>query len=332
MVKQLINISTHGRDLDIAGPDWEGARSAVGEAKVQGLELYPVGSRHPAKVPADLVSGIHLSFFVIIAQIWESDRKRLLEIFGDEETVKHFYGGLGKEAIIGHYRNQLRLAHDKGAAYCVFHASHCELEYIFDWSFPWDWERIVDLSAQIVNEVTADTPYRGWILFENLWWPGGLRLDSRSEIDRLLSQVNYSKAGLCLDTGHILNKNWELNTESEAVAYLLQQVENLGDVKDLVKTVHMSKSLSAKYALSMRDTKDPYAGCESFWDRLDVARHHVRQIDRHDPFTDPQIAKLFELIEPDYLVHEFSYRDREQWLSKVFVQQKALAEGKAFTA
>ena len=188
---------------------------------------------------------------------------------------------------------------------------------------------MVDLSAEVINEVVRETRYKGWILFENLWWPGNFRLDSVREIDRLFSRLEYDKPGLVLDTGHILNKNHSLREEGEAIAYLLEEVDRLGGYRELIKAVHLCKSLSGEYVKESMKRSDPFDGAESFRDRFAVAAKHVRQIDIHDAFDHPSIAGLFETIEPDATVFEFSFRSREEWVDKIRRQKQSL--GKVFS-
>lgn len=320
----LLNISTHGSDLEIAGPEWSEAASLLRRTGMDGFELYPAGAYDCTAIPKQIVGGVHLRFFVMLRQIWQNDREGLLRIFGSEETVRHYYGGVNRQAVISCYRSQLELAARFDVPYVVFHPVHYELEYVFNWQPPWGWRETVDLSAEIINEVVRDTPYDGWILFENLWWPGNFRLDSTDEIDRLLSKVRWPKCGIVLDTGHLLNKNHELSSEREGIAWMLREVEKLGDYRKLIKAVHLSKSLSGETAKAGFANADPFAGAESFWDRFLIALEQVRRIDRHEPFGDPSIAVLFDLIEPDNVVFELAFSSLDEWIGRVEQQKRAL--------
>lgn len=322
----LLNISTHGSDIDIAGPGWKWAESFLEETGFSGYEVYPVSGYPFEEIPAALVRGVHLRFFVILEPIWNGDRKRLLEIFGDDETIRHYYGGTGREAVVETYRNQLELARKLGAEYAVFHAAHCELEYIYNWDFPWDWRAVIDLSAEIMNEVMKDCGFTGTILYENLWWPGSLTLDSPREIHRLLDATEHPDCGIVLDTGHILNKNPRISSEKEGIKYLIDNIRNLGESASRIKAVHLSRSLSADYVSSSRNITDPYRGAGDFWERLAIAREHVHHIDAHEPFEHPEICRLFDYIDPANVVFEFTFRDRAQWRSKVAAQKAAMNE------
>lgn len=320
----LLNISTHGSDLEIAGPEWSEAASLLQRTGMDGFELYPVGNYDFSVIPPEIVGGVHLRFFVMLRQIWQNDREGLLRMFGSEQTVRHYYGGTNRDAVISCYRSQLELAAHFDVPYVVFHPVHYELEYVFNWQPPWGWRETVDLSAEIINEVVRDTSYDGWILFENLWWPGNFRLDSTDETDRLLSKVRWPKCGIVLDTGHLLNKNHDLSNEREGIAWMLREVEKLGDYRKLIKAVHLSKSLSGETAKAGFANADPYAGADGFWDRFLIALEQVRRIDRHEPFGDPSIAGLFDLIEPENVVFELFFSSMQEWNEKVERQKQTL--------
>ncbi len=322
----LLNISTHAQDLSLAGKDWQDASTLLQETGFDGFELYPVGDYDFDAIPKELIGGIHLRFFVMLKQIWHNDTKGLLDIFGDNDTLRHYYGGCDRQSVIDYYRKQLDLAVTFGCPYVVFHPVHYELDYVFNWQPPWRWEDTVDLSAEIINEVVRDSAYNGWILFENLWWPGNFRLDDTQEIDRLFERLDYGKSGIVLDTGHLLNKNQSLEDEEQAITYLLKEVDRLGANRELIKAVHLCKSLSGEYVRESMKRSDPFNGAESFRDRFAVAVNHVRRIDVHDAFDHPSIAWLYEKIEPETTVFEFSFGSRKEWLDKIYRQQRALGD------
>lgn len=323
-MKHLLNISTHGSDLELVGENWKDAVKLLEKTGFDGYELYPVGNYPYDTIPKGIIGGVHLRFFVILEPIWNGNKERLLQIFETEENIRHFYGGLDRDAVIDCYRQQLNLAQKLGCQYVVFHPVHYELEYIYNWNPPWSWESTVDLAADVINEVIKETQYDGWILFENLWWPGNFRFDSPKEIDRLLSRVSYPKCGLVLDTGHILNKNQALKTEADGVRYILETVELLGKYKSLVKAVHLCKSLSGEYVHTSKKITDPFKQAVSFWDRFRIATEHVQCIDQHNPFEENHIQELYSKISPDVTVFEFSFKSMDEWVGKIDKQRRSL--------
>jgi sugar phosphate isomerase/epimerase len=324
-IQRLLNISTHpGEPQRLFNNDWHRAADFLRRWDFDGFELYPVGDYPCECIPADLVTGLHLRFFIVLAPIWRGDHKRLLEIFGDWQTVELFYGGRDAVWIADFYRRQLDLAHRLGCAYVVFHPVHCELDYIYDWQFPWKVNETLSLCAEVVNAATQDTCYDGLILFENLWWPGSFRLDSPREYDFLLSKINHPRCGIALDTGHMLNKNAALIDEDDATEYLLRCIDNLGDIARHIHTVHLTKSLSGEYIRRTQKIVYPFNGAKTFWQRLDQARRHIARIDRHEPFETPAVAAVLEKIAPTHVVFEFTFNDMEQWKQKISTQKNAL--------
>jgi sugar phosphate isomerase/epimerase len=323
-MQRLLNISTHPGEPEMFNNDWRQAEQFLQQWEFDGFELYPVGDYPCECIPAEIVTGLHLRFFVILAPVWRGDTQRLLDIFGDWESIDRFYGGRDAEWITTCYTHQLDLAHHLGCRYVVFHPVHCELEHIYDWQFPWKVNDTLDLCAEVINAATHRSVFAGHILFENLWWPGSFRLDSPAEYDYLLSRVEYPHCGIALDTGHLLNKNFQLKDEREAADYLRHAIDNLGEVARHIHTVHLTKSLSGDYIRNTRQIAGPFNGGQNFWVQLGQARHHVGQIDRHEPFETPWVAEIFEKIDPAHVVFEFTFNSMVQWEHKIKTQKQAL--------
>lgn len=328
-VRRLLNFSTHPGEPEMFHDDWNEAAQFLDRWEFDGFEIYPVGDYPCAAIRPDIVAAIHLRFFVILAPIWREDRKRLLEIFGDWETVEHFYGGRvadrGAEWIAAFYARQLDLAEHLGCEYVVFHPAHCELDHVFNWRFPWRVDDTLALSADVVNAATRRSRFSGYILFENLWWPGSFRLDDPREYDALVSRVDHPNCGIALDTGHLLNKNPALNDERQAADYLSDCVDNLGEVAREIRTVHLTKSLSGDYVRESRAWTDPWGEARTFWEKLDVARRHVGRIDQHMAFEESHVGAVVEKIAPQNVVFEFTFRNMAEWEVKIAAQKTALA-------
>ncbi len=322
--QRLLNFSTHAKDLEFFHDDWSRARKFLSQWEFDGFELYPVGDYPFERIPPDIITGIHLRFFVILAPIWRQDTRRLLSIFGDWQSVEHFYGGRDPQCIVDLYSRQLNLAHQLDCAYVVFHPVHCELEYIYNWRFPWSVEETLDLCAEVINAATAQSPYAGRILFENLWWPGSFRLDSPEEYDYLLSRVNHPCCGIVLDTGHLLNKKCNITSEAQAVVELLRSIDNLGETVRHIHAVHLTRSLSGDYVRNTQGLTQPFYPRQTFWERLEQARRHVARIDQHEAFKSSKIAAVIEKIQPDQVVFEFTFENMVQWQAKISAQKKAL--------
>jgi sugar phosphate isomerase/epimerase len=319
-----LNISTHSGDKATIDNDWTNAQQFLQSEGFNGFELYPVGDYPWSIIPRGLMTGLHLRFIPILTPFWQGDRRRLLEIFGNEETITTFYGGLAPDALIAGYRQQLLIAHQLGCSYVVFHVAQSEFDHIHDWRFPWRWHETVDLCAEMLNEVFADTPFSGELLLENLWWPGSFRALDPEEIVYSLDRIDYPHSGVMLDTGHILNTNQSIETEAEGIVYLLDTVRSLGEMRRSIRGIHLTRSLSSGYVKQTQSQPPSEPGPGNFWSRYRQAIEHVRQIDQHDAFCDPEICRLFDIIDPQYVTYEFTYGSREEWQEKIRRQNRAM--------
>ena len=118
----------------------------------------------------------------------------------------------------------------------------------------------------------------------------------------------------------ILNKNQSITTEGHGIEYILETVENLGALSSCILGVHLTRSLSGDYVKQSREIEYPFAKADRFWDRFRIALDHVSKIDQHEAFEDPKIVELFDLIQPEYLVFEFTYKNMIEWQKKIHRQ------------
>ncbi len=322
-MQRLLNFSTHPGEPELFDDDWDKAAAYLEKWGFDGFELYPVGQYPFERIPGSLVASMHLRFFVFLLEFWRQDNKALLELFANMDNVRHFYGGDKPEVVVEAYRQQLALAHRFGCSHVVFHLSHCELDHIYDWQFEHDWREAMDVYAELLNEVLADSPYQGLVLFENLWWPSGLSLRSPQEYEYLRSKIRYEHCGIVLDTGHLLSSNGGFDEEQAAVSWLLDKVSSLGGLRQEIRAVHLTCSLTGSYIRKTKNMKNPIRHLP-FWEQLEEARKHAERIDTHDAFTSPAICGLFDLITPESVIFEFSFNDLATWERKIRAQKTAL--------
>lgn len=290
-----------------------------------GMELLPVGNYPFSRIPRQLVSGLHLCFFVFLRAFWQSRQDELETLFGSMENVNRLYGGSDPECIVKTYAAQLNLASDLGCDYVVYHPAQCDLAHIYDWNFPWHWRETLEICSEILNSALAESGYQGWLLFENLWWPGSFRLEDPTEYEYLRKKIHHERCGITLDTAHMLHSMQGFRQEKHAIAELLKKVESLGSLRQEIRTVHLCSALSGEYIQTSRRSAYPQPDLD-FWQQLKLARKHVSRIDPHEPFTDPAIGTLFDLLEPDQVVFEFTFRDVHSWQQKISTQKKILED------
>ncbi|WP_028112443.1 TIM barrel protein [Ferrimonas kyonanensis] len=320
-MKQLLNVTVNPAPGHLL-QDWSHARQWLQAAGLDGYEIAPHGQFEASQVPMDLVGGLHLTFFPILTPFWQQNTTALLAMFDDWQTVEHFYGSRDPEHLVAIYVHQLNLAADLGAPYVVFHPVTCDMDNLFSQQFPWHWRDTLKVCAELINAALAQSHFSGRLLFENLWWPGSFRLDSREEYDTLRQWVNYDNCGLCFDAGHMMATHTGLRSEQEGVAFLQQRLKSL-DLTDEIHTLHLNCSLNGAYIEAAKTQTDPYQGCPDFWYRLERALKHVTQIDGHHPFTETDLRPLLAAIEPEHLVHELAQDSLEQW-QRACEQQQAL--------
>lgn len=312
--------------MDIVSQDWSVGRRLMDQFGFDGFEIYPTPGYPLETIPPDLARGLHLRFFVMLWDLWRGDLEGLRATFGDLETARLFYGGLERQAVVDCYAGQLAWGRQVGAEYAVFHAAQADLRGLMDWRFPWTWQETIDMSAEIVNQACAGRAPGMPILFENLWWPGGLRLLERAEVERLAERLTIDDWGLALDTGHLLNTNPDLADEAQGVDYIVKVVRDLGPLARRIRAVHLTRSLSGHYVRQCQSGQVAPPPAEGdFWDRMAAAQIHVGRIDQHEAFETAEIGRLFELIEPDWVVFEFTYHSLDHWRGKIARQCAATA-------
>jgi len=111
---------------------------------------------------------------------------------------------------------------------------------------------------------------------------------------------------------------------AQGIEFLIRSVRALGVYRKTIRGVHLTRSLSGEYVTQTINSPSMPAFEGTFWQRYRQAVDHVNKIDQHDPFEDPAIAGLFDVIEPAYVTYEFSYKSRDEWLDKIRRQRMAM--------
>ncbi|WP_392486628.1 TIM barrel protein [Haloimpatiens sp. FM7315] len=320
---KLINLSTFSHDLERFNYNSEEIISFLKKNNVDGIELLNSIEWDNKVIPKTLVKGIHLKYYPIWLDFWRKDNKKLIDQFETKDNIERYYGGLSRKKIIEQYRKEIMVASFIGAKYVVFHVSHVQLEHTYTYDFTYSDCEVIDATAELVNEVFKDLKTNVKLLFENLWWPGLTFLD-KSMAMRLLEKVNYKNKGFMLDTGHLMNTNISLKDEKEAIEYLTNTISKLGELKNFIKGIHLSSSLSGSYVKEqINKSKDKEKKLSYNEINKDVFIH-IMNIDRHKPFKDKSISSLVDFIKPDYLIYEFITSSLEELDDYIKIQDSAL--------
>lgn len=290
---------------------WSGLEKTCRELGLAGLEGIWNGFDMPEDIPAGLVTGYHLTFWPDWLDFWRGDRKALHAKFGSDDCIRQVYGSLDPTHLLELYRQDLCRAVRLGARYVVFHVSDVSIEEGYSYRWLHSDRDVIDASLEVINELVRDLPDHMEFLVENQWWPGFTFTDP-AMTDRLLSGIRCSRAGIMLDTGHLMNCRRSLRTQKEAAAFICRQLERHGALARAIRGVHLHQSLSGKYAAKTVGKLPPPPG--NYLEQFGESYRHITRIDRHRPWTDPVVRDLVCRIDPAYLTHELSALDPERKL------------------
>lgn len=276
-----------------------------------GVELIKFSENSNLEIK-NYVKGYHLRFFPMWIDLY-LDRKDVLKKEIDSlEKYMYLCGGETKDEILKFYENELELAHKLEVEYVVLHVCNIRLSETYTYNFEYTDEEILYYVSEIVNKIMK-SKYKFKLLLENLWWPG-LKLTSKSEIEFLLKNIEYKNLGFMLDTGHMLNTNLKLQNSDEAISYIKNTIENLGDYKKYINGMHLNYSLSGKYIKNVLENKN----------EKEPIYKHIGKIDYHDPFEHREIKEVIEDLPIDYLIYELIGKDDKEFEEKIKRQEKAL--------
>lgn len=318
---KIINLSTYRFDMDRYENNSENINKFLKNHKVDAIELLaPLGYQEEL-ISKDIIKGVHLKHYPMWLDFWNGNKEGLLEDFNSVEDVINFYGGNSKKDIIDHYKKEIKAAESLNAEYAVFHVSHVKLNHCYSYDFTYTDKNVIDSTIELVNEIFKDLDTNINILFENLWWPG-LRMVDCELVKYFIENIEYENKGFMLDTGHLLNTNLNINTEEEGIDFLIDTVNNLGELKEYIKGIHLSKSISSKYV------KEQISKFSNTSKKIDVFNEevyfHVAKIDEHKPFTNKKIKELLNIINPKYLVYEFITTSLDELSEYINIQDEAL--------
>ncbi|MDO4261612.1 MAG: TIM barrel protein [Eubacteriales bacterium] len=253
-------------------------------AGCDGLELMPLGEDQKGLIGPGMTVGVHAC---CLSDWMELDRSFLS----------------------GHYRKDLETARALGARYVVFHVTQVDEEEIFTYRMKHTDREVIEAAADLINGLLDGQDYEFEFLMENLWWPG-LNFTDPSMTRLLLESVNYPQKGLMLDTGHYLHTNRALRSQGEALAWLHQMLDAHQDLIPLIRGVHLQQSLTGACAEEWArrpPVPDPDPDV-----RAGQLFSHIFSIDRHLPFTHPEVRRLIRRIDPAYVTYEYITRSKKE--------------------
>ncbi|MBQ4354405.1 MAG: TIM barrel protein [Clostridia bacterium] len=299
---ELINLPLYAGSFEEFA-DREDCRKKILSSGCGGIEGIWGGEAIPDTLPADLLCGYHLIFYPDWLDFYRGRKAKVLEKFGNEETIRQFYGGTDADILVRQYRDDLERAVQLGAKYVVFHVSDVSVEESYTYRWDHTNREVIDAAAELINTILDGREWPFLFLVENQWWPG-FTFTEPEETARLLDRIHTAKKGILLDTGHLMNTCTRLRTEREGIDYIHAMLDKNGSLSKEICAMHLHQSLSGAYVQentgSLPELPEDYFAC------FGVNYSHILRIDRHLPWTDCAVQTLIERIEPQYLTHELS--------------------------
>lgn len=318
---KLINLSTYEYDMERYDNDSQKINEFLDIHNIDGIELFGLDAYKEMLVPKHRIKGIHLRHYPMWLDFWKENYKEMYDDFKSVDDIIKFYGGSEKNVIIDAFRKEIKMAEELNAEYVVFHVSNVKLKHCYNYNFTYTDKDVLDASIELINEIFKDLNTNITILFENLWWPG-LRMVDVELVRYFLENIQYENKGVMLDTGHLLNTNLDIENEEDGIDYLIETVNKLGNLKEYIKGIHLSKSLSSEY---VKKQILKYRKKEvNFEDISEKVFFHIINIDQHKPFTNRKIKALIDMIDPKYLVYEFITISLDELSSFINIQDTTL--------
>lgn len=318
---QLLSLPYDDETLDECGHA-EGLSAFVAKNHCDGLEVIWGGRELSSPWPNELVQGYHLTFYSDWLDFYLQDEKKLLQKFGEPAQWERFYGGKTRGALLACYAADIKRAVSLGARYLVFHVADNSIEESYTWRWEHTDEQVIDAACEVINTLLGDHPQSFEFLVENLWWPG-FSFTKPGMTERLLSQIRYPKKGIMLDTGHLMNTNREISSETQGCTYIIKQLKAHGTLTKYIRGIHLHQSLSGAFANANTGGLPPDFPSD-YIEQFCASYRHIGQIDTHQPFTAAAIREVVSLIDPAYLVHEIAASSKEEKERLLQIQQKAL--------
>jgi len=322
-VQELMNFSVYEEDLKRFNHDWEEVRTFSRQEGIDGIELLIGSDNAPLNIPDNLVKSVHLPGWFGWIRTWNDPHTVPADC--DPFELSYYYGAATPQGLIHTFQTNIERAAKLKAAYGVLHVSHVELEEVYTRNFRYQSKEVLSAAASFVNAACAH--YRNGeppitLAFENLWWPG-LTFRSEEEIQYFTGLLNFDNWMFVLDTGHLMN-GLNVRNEQEGIQHVISALELLSDETiERIRAVHMQCSTSGLYQqVHLNCSPPPSFPTMSYGEKMVELMQHIPRIDEHLPYSDSSCREILDLVKPEYLVHEFITRSREE-LQKYIRKQKA---------
>ena len=307
---------------------WDALKEKITELGLDGLEIIADPDNLAEDIPLSLVAGYHMQFYPDWLDFFRQNKAALIRKFGSVEFAESFYRCKTPEDMIHLFKDDLDLGIRLGSPYMVFHVSDVSLEegYTYQWEHT-DYE-VLDAALEVINAILQGVEPTFEFLVENQWWPGFTFTDPE-KTEYLLSHINYPRVGIMLDTGHLMNTNWKINSQWQGIKYILEMIEKHGELSKSIYGLHFHQSISGKYCKeNVRKVPEDFP--------LDYVQEfgrnysHILQIDRHHPWTMEECVLILDRAQPKYLTHELTSNFYRKKTDSIRNQMRVISRGYMF--
>lgn len=295
----------------------EELRKIITNLHLDGIENLVYGEETAKNPVPSLTVGCHLAywpdwmnFYLGLSNLYKKD-------FPTEKSLIDYFGGTTVEAWERRIRNNIRAALAEKPAYLVWHVADCSVEEIWTRHFRYSNREVLKAAAEVYSAVADEVPQTVQVLFENIFWPGLYTLEPE-DVDYFFSCLPGKNVGIMLDTGHLMNTNWNIRTEADGADYVCSIVNRLGGMKNLIKGIHLSCSISGNYQRTHVVPPPTEITPE-------IIGHHIISIDQHRPFMTEAAKRIVDTVEPEFLTHELFGPDFSIPVDDVTKQRNAMA-------
>jgi len=318
-----MNISNSLYDLKKFGGKWHHFEKFIQKHQLDGIELILYKDQYLDEIKPEHLIGLHLRYFPTWLEFYNENQSALMNSFDTKEAIQEYYGGLEPNVLVDVFKKEYDNAKKLDVEYMVYHVGHVTNADAFTFKFDYTDSDVLEATIDLVNQA-FDHDSDIDLLFENLWWPGMNLLD-QEKTKNFLDQIKYKKKGIMLDLSHLMITNPNIQTPKEATDYIIEKINDLGALKKYIKGIHLNMSLSGDYL--KEDHKEKYRKIEKMTDGFQKYQkivEHIQRIDQHLPYNDASIHKIIDLVNPEYIVYEFSAKNYETIDGYIHEQNKIL--------
>lgn len=321
-MQELINFSIYEEDLKRFNHNWEEVRTFTKQEGLDGIELLIGSGMATPNIPDGLVKTVHLPGWFGWTRTWKEPHTVPADC--DPSEIMYYFGAATPDELQHTFQINIELAANLKAAYGVLHVSHVELEEVYTQAFRYNSKEVLSAAASFVN--TACSHYRNGeppvtLAFENLWWPG-LTFRSEEEVQYFTDLLDFDNWMFLLDTGHLMN-GLDVRSEQEGIQKVVFALEQLSDETiQRIQAVHLQCSTSESYQQTyLRCNPPPSFSTMPYCGKMIELMGHIPCIDEHRPYSEKSCTKILDLVQPEYLVHEFITRSKEELREKIRKQK-----------